>query len=154
MTHREWKEKQAERRASAKAREAARRQCLATNVSFEEAVERVRSCLSCQLRSSVVDTVSSLLRSDGQRGAVDKHRGRYIPVTQIEYLLRSWLRDWQSATHDGKPLHGFDHSMVRLLSHHLVKTCHEDQTRLVAFGFTGELAEEAAEADEASVMIQ
>ena len=154
MTHREWKQKQAESRASAKAREAARRQHLATNVSFEEAVERVRSCLSCQLRSSVVDTVSSLLRVDAQRAIADKRKGRYISVTQIEHLLRSWVRDWQSATHDGKPLHGFDYSMVRLLSHHLVKSCHEDQTRLEGYGFTGEFAREAAEADEAGVMIQ
>ena len=158
MTHREWKAKQAESRASVKARAAARRQQIATNVSFDEAVERVRSCLSCQLRSSVVNTVSYLLREDAQQGSVDSRRGRYVPVTQVEHLLRSWSREWQSASHDGKPLHGFDSSMVRVLSHHLVKTCYEDQTRLAGFGLADELrrlqSEEATEANKSSVMIQ
>lgn len=146
--------RQAKHRASAKLREAARRQHLVTNVSFDEAVERARNCLSCQCRSSAVDTVSSLLLEYGQREAGLKRRGRYIPVTHVEHLLRSWSRKWQSLSHDGQPLLGFDFSVVRILSHHLVKTCHEDQTRHEGLGFTGELAEVAAKADESSVMLQ
>ena len=53
---------------------------------------------------------------------------------------------------------GFDSSMVRLLSHHLVKTCYEDQTHLAGFGLVDELrrlqSEQATEANKSSVMIQ
>ena len=154
MTQRERREKQAQRRAAAKAREAARRQNVPTNVTFDEAVECVRSGLSCQLRASVVDSVSSLLEENGQRGAGAERRGRYVPVAQVEHMLRKWSREWRDASHDGNPLHGFDSSVVRLLSHHLVKTCHQDQTRLTGLGVTGELADEAIEADKSSAMIQ